>query len=1017
MKTFFFSWIAILFCSAVFAQSVMVTGTVYDDTGQPLPGVNVLVTAESIGTTTDFNGSYTLEVPSNSILEFSYLGFETQAFTITSARTLDVTLSESSESLNEVVIIGYGKKTKKEITGAVSVVDDEVIEALKPTRIEQALQGQVAGVNITSTSGAPGAASNIRIRGISTNGDNRPLILVDGNVIEDLSVISPGDIESLTVLKDATAGIYGVRAANGVILITTKSGRRNQDLDFMLETFGGVQNTTRRLPALNATEYALLKNEAFANGGLALPFPNVAALGEGTDYQDEVFENAAIYNTNFSVRGGTDKSAYGFWLSYLDQDGIVGGDKSNFKRYTVRANYDYDLLENLKLKSGILYAYTDRSTLAETGLGSVLFNALNVAPTISVFDANGDFSLADGVGQSSITTLGNEIINPLAQIDNTFNENFVSRISANLGLNYEIIEGLNVEARIQANYADARGNSFAPEAFYGSGKVFNIDRNVYNEYENYFRDYTFDAFAAYATTFADKHNLNATLGMSVFQTTGKFTGFTGFDIPNNSYDAASLANATDIVDNFINGGNTFDARLLSYFARAQYDYDKKYLLSAVIRRDGSSKFGPENKFGYFPSASAGWVVSEESFLNESSTIDFLKLRVSAGIIGNDRIPDFRFVSLLNGEGAYVFDNTLQFGTASGAISNPEIKWEEQETFNVGLDARFFQSKLDLTLDYYVRTTRDLLISPTVSGILGTAAPGSSAPVVNGGDVRNKGLEVSVGWRDDVGDDISYSIRANAATLDNEVLRVDNQLGFEQGGAFGVGQAFPSRFQEGEAIGYFFGYQTDGIFQSQAEVDAHPSQLALGAEAQPGDLRFVDINQDGVIDDEDRTNIGDPIPTLQLGLNLQFNYKNWDFQSYFFASIGNDIVRNYERSIPLANVTNRNLNRWTGPGSTNEFPRVTTDATSNNVFSDFFVEDGSYLRANNIQIGYTFSDSLLSNSALDSLRVYASVNNAFTLTDYSGYDPSASDGNPIGGGIDYGFYPVPRTMILGLNFNF
>ncbi|WP_339686444.1 TonB-dependent receptor [uncultured Nonlabens sp.] len=992
-----------------FAQEGIISGKVLEQsTGEALLGATVLNLNTNKGTTTDFDGLFTIAASSGDILKFSYIGTLPQQVTVVNSDFITVSLLEDVAALEEVVVIGYGTQAVREVTGAVSIVDSKVIENLKPTRVEQALQGQVAGVNVTSSSGSPGAGLNIRIRGISTNGDSRPLILVDGNIIEDLSVINPGDIESLSVLKDATAGIYGVRAANGVIIITTKRGRKNQPLTVDYNSWGGFQETTRRLPTLNSQQYALIKNEAFANNGEALPFTDISNL-TNTNYQDEVFDDAFIVNNDISIRGGTEKSTYAFGVSVLNQDGIVGSDKSDFDRFTMRGNFDHKWTKNLEMKTGFLYSYTSNKNINDGGLGSVLFNALNMAPTIPVRDQAGEFSLAEG--------LGNEVINPEAQLANTFNKNKVGKISGNFGLTYSFLDHFEATARIQANYSTSYGNNFNPRAFYGSGKVFNLTENVYSEYENFFSDYTYDAFLKYDNTFADKHNVEATLGMSAFRTRGDFNDLTGFGNVSNDYNEVSIDGAVRVIDGDLNGARRFDQRLLSHFLRVQYDYKGKYLLSAVVRRDGSTIFGPENRFGIFPTGSLGWIASDEDFLKDSKVFDFLKVRASAGTIGNDRIPAFGFVSLLTGEGQYVFNGQIANGTASGALSNPEIKWEEQFSTNVGLDMKFLSSKLNVTLDYYNKETNDLLIAPAVSGILGSGAPGSSAPFINGGDIRNRGLEFSVGYSDQLTDDFSFNVSYNVATLDNEVLSVNNENGFIEAGVFGVGQLPITRMQEGYTIGYFYGYQTDGIFQNAAEVAAHPSQIALGANAQPGDFRYRDLNNDGVIDTDDRTELGDALPDFTMGLNLSFNYKNWDVQTYLFASIGNEMVRNYERNQPLTNLTTNALGRWTGEGSTNSVPRVTTGATANQVFSDFFVEDASFLRAQNMQIGYTLNESALDNLKLSKLRVYASVNNAFTLTKYRGYDPSASSGDPLSSGIDNGFYPVARTFLVGINAKF
>jgi len=991
------------------AQSFSVQGNVTDENNLPLLGVNVLVKNETRGTTTDFDGNYSIDnISSGDVLQFTYLGFISKEITISNQQTLNVKLQSDSQALDEIVVIGYGTQAKKEITGAVSVVGSKTIEELNPVRVEQALQGRVAGVNITSTSGSPGSASTISIRGISTNGDSKPLILVDGAVIEDLSVINPNDIESISVLKDATAGIYGVRAANGVILITTKGGIKNTDLRVNVDAYTGVQETSRQLPVLNATEYAVIINEAFAAGGQNPPFTNFRDLGEGVDYQDEIFQQAIISDVNASVFGGGEKSTYSFGTGYLKQNGIVGGDSSGYDRVTGRGSFDYDILEGLKLSTTAIYTHSNRSTLPENALGSVLFNALNMAPTIPIFDENGDYSLAEG--------LGNEVINPIAQIANSYNNTQVDKITGTAGLAYDFFDHFSAEARYQFNYSEVREDRFSPSVFYGSGKVFNVNegRNVVVENTNFYRDYTFDAFVSYTDTYNEAHNITALLGTSVFKSTADFYGFTGYNIPGNSNANASIDNAEDVVDNYINRSNRiFDSRLLSYFARLQYNYKKKYLLSAVIRRDGSSSFGPKNKFGYFPSASIGWVASEEKFF-ENDIVNFLKVRSSYGILGNDRIPAFGYTSILDGEGAYVFDDVLYYGTAAGRLSNPELQWEEQTAFDVGLDARLFNSKLELTVDYFNRQTDKLLLQPQVSGILGVGAPGAGVPIVNAGSVENKGWEFSVGYNQVVNDDFDFNVNFNVTTLKNEVLSVANENGFVPGGFFGIGQGeAPARMEAGHAIGYFYGLETDGIFQTAAEVAAGATQV----NAHPGDIRYVDQNGDGVINGDDRVDIGDPIPDATMGLNIGFNYKNFDFTAYAFASVGNDMIRAYDRNEIRTNKTSYVLDRWTGPGTSNTYPRVNIGANSNNLLSDYFVEDASYVRLQNVQLGYSLNSDVTDQLGIQKLRFYVSVNNAFTLTEYKGYDPSASNGAPIGGGIDQGFYPVPRVYSAGLNFKF
>jgi len=1012
MKKGTITLLLLLFSVAFFGQEINVKGVVKDAaTGETLPGVSVVVKGTSVGTETDFDGMYQLKnVKKGSTLIFSYLGMQTKEV-VANKEVINVTLDESAQQLDEIVVVGYGTQRKKEVTGAVSLISSETLEEIKPVRVEQALQGQVAGVNITSTSGSPGAGLSIRIRGITTNGDNNPLILVDGNRIGDLSTINPSDIASINILKDATAGIYGVQGANGVILITTKTGRKNSGIKHTINTYMGFQQTTREIPVLNATEYALLANEAYAANGEALPFPNVSGYGQGTNWQQNAFETAPISSIDYTLNKGTEKSTLSFGLSVLDQDGIVGGDKSNFNRRVARLNYTYDITEKLKLTTSTIFTNSNKKNLIENTLGSVLFNALNMPPTIPVRDANGDFSLPPAIGT------GIEVANPLAQVDNTFNIATVNKIAGAYRLSYAVNDNLSAEARYQFNYADVFSKSVRPEGFFGQGSVFNVTAAQANVQEvgQIYRDFTFNALLRYENTFGNDHYLQAMLGTEVFRTQGyNLSNLQLFGITER--DLWSVSTTPGSVDNLALSNQPqrfFDSRLLSYFARVQYKFKDRYLLSGVIRRDGSSNFGPKNKFGFFPSVSAGWIVSEENFMSDVKFVDNLKLRGSWGIIGNDKIPSFGFVSLLTGEGTYVFNNQLQYGIALGAISNPEIRWEKNINFNGGIDATLFDRKLNITADYFYKKTEDLLVNPQVSGILGVAGPGAAGPVVNAGTVENRGVEFSIGYSDEISDDFKFNLNYNVTKLDNEVLFVGNSTGVLEGGSFGIGQDPPSRMEAGFPIGYFYGYQTDGIFQTQAEINSSPSL----ANTAPGDIKFVDVNGDGVIDSDDKTYIGDPIADVTMGFNMSFNYKNWDFNAYAFASIGNEIVRNYERNLPLTNRPTYFLDRWTGPGTSNTFPRVTTGATNNILFSDFYVEDGSFVRLQSVQLGYTLNESLVQKINFDSIRFYVSASNLFTLTKYRGYDPTASSGAPIGGGIDQGFYPNPKTFLLGANINF
>lgn len=1011
MKSKLLLTVLLLFTSFAFSQNLDVSGTVLDASGLSLPGVNVKVKNSSKSTTTDFDGSFKLtDVPKGTPIVFSYIGYRTQEAAVSGTK-MTVKMIDDAKSLDEVVVIGYGTQKKREVTGSVAVVDSKTLDVLKPARIEQALQGTVSGVNVTTQSGAPGAPLDIRIRGIATNGENRPTVIIDGYV-GDLGLLNPNDIETITVLKDAQAAIYGTIGANGIILVTTKMGKKNSQTRVSFNSYAGFQQTSRKLPTLNATEYALLLNESYANGGRPLPYPNVSSLGKGTNWQDEVFQNAPIINNDLTISGGSDKITYSISGSHLDQEGIVGGDKSGFLRNTARIGLGADLSDKIKLKTNVIYTYFTRNTLNENGLGSVLFNALNVPATLSPYDANGDFTLVP-----STAGLGTEIINPLAQIANTYNDYNYKKLNGNFGLDYKIFKGFTLSSSIGFNTSNSESKTFNKQISYG-GKVFDVQRSSVTQGAVNDNNYSFDLFGTYNAKIAQSHNITGTIGTTIFKEWGNGLTATGFDVPNNVWENADISLTKGTSETLTNSSYVYDQRRLSYFGRLQYDYKGKYLLSAMLRRDSSTKFGPGNKVGYFPSFTAGWVVSDESFFGQPKFVNFLKFRASYGTLGNDQIPNYGYLGLLNGEATYVFNGALVNGTANGQVPNPNLKWEEAQKFDVGLDLKILNDKVFIVADYFIDTRKDLLIpNIPVSGINGTGAPGASAPTLNAGTVKNSGFEFSIDYKDKISDALTFSVGYNVTFLKNKVTEVNNGTGFIEGGAFGVGQPAPSRMEVGKPMGYFYGYKTDGIFQTQAEVDAHPSQVALGANAAPGDIRYVDLNGDGVIDTKDKTDIGNPIPDATMGFNLQLNYKSLDFAVFTFASVGNDMVRNYERTLSDANRINYVLDRWTGPGTSNSTPRVTTGATSNNVFSNYFVEDASYVRIQNVQLGYTLNPEISKRAGVSKLRLYAGVNNLYTFTKYKGFDPGASNGAPIGGGIDYGFYPIPRTYLMGLNINF
>tara|TARA_B100001093_G_C26848889_1_gene1024145 strand:- start:45 stop:3137 length:3093 start_codon:yes stop_codon:yes gene_type:complete len=1003
MKRIYYSFLLITLCSSfAFTQTFSVNGTVKSSVdNMPIPGVNIIVKNSSNGTVSDFDGNFAFDnLTPETVLVFTYLGYKTLELPATA--DMQVQMMEDNEALDEVILIGYGSKSKKDLTGSVSMVKSETIEKLKPVDVSQALQGRATGVSVTTASGAPGSGFRVLIRGVSSNSDNDPLVVVDG-YIASMNSINPDDIESLTVLKDAQAAIYGIEGANGVILVTTKKGSKNTAPKVSYNVYTGIQETTKKLSLLNNVEYAGLLNESYAANGVSLPYPNLSALETNTDWQDNLFDTVNISNHNISLSGGTETLTYYLGASHLDQEGIIAKDKSNFVRDNVKLSLGVDINDKLTTKLNLNYFANSRKTFNESGLGGVLFNAISYSPlfTLEQEDTNGLF--------------GNEIINPLSQIRDTYNSYFGNSIEGNFQLEYKVSDALTATTRMGFKSYSDKDKVFSPIVNYGAGKVFNTDRSTVTQSKEQFNSYTWDTFLNYKNTFLENHNADLTVGMSVTKDWGDGLFATGYDVPNNSWEFADIALTTGTNDARETGSYTYDNRLLSYFTRLQYDFKGKYLLSAMLRRDASSAFDKDYRVDYFKSITAGWKISEEAFLQDNSFINFLKLRTSYGTLGNLVGSDLYRASL-NGEATYVFNNALTNGTALGPLPNPVASWETAEKLDIGLDAQLFNNKLEIIADFFSEDRVDLLISGLpFSGILGASAPGSGTPTLNAGTTRTQGFELLLNYSNTINNNLSYRLGYNITKLDNEVISINSDVALE-GGSFGVGQPAPSRMELGQPIGYFYGLQTDGIFQTQAEVDAHPAYNLPGQiSPQPGDLRFVDVNQDGMVDDNDRTFIGKPLPDYIMGFNLSIDYKNFDFSAYAYAELGKDMVRNYERDQPNVNRLDYYLDRWTGAGTSNEVPRATIGATNNKIFSDFFVEDASFLRIQNLQLGYSLP--LAEGGPISKLRVYTSINNAFTFSKYKGFDPAATSGQPIGGGIDPGFYPVTRQYLLGLNISF
>ena len=1019
---FFIAFIVV--CAGLQAQNI--SGLVTDsDDGEPLSGVNIMVEDKNQGAVSDFDGNFTIEnFQSGSTLVFSYLGYKTLKLKISSTDLLNdnilISMEKDLSELDEVIVIGYGSQKLSDISGAVSTVNADAIEASSPVRVEDALQGQASGINIIS-SGSPGSKPTVLIRGITSYAGNDPLVVIDGvsATIDDLNSLNPNDVKSVNVLKDAAmASIYGVKGGSGVIVITTKSGKRNTETSFSLNTSVGNQEVVRTIDVLNAYEYAAILNEASANAGEGIVFPNISDFGDGTNWQDEVLIEAPIVNHSITASGGSDNTSYYVSAGYTGQDGVVGGgEKSFFNRTNFTTNINTDLTDKTKLLLNTNYTNIKGKSLAENGITSVLSNALNFDPTVSPFE-NESFGISETITQ--------EIINPLAQIDNTYNENKVNKIQGKIELQHELMNKFNITSRFGYTYVDIYGKAFIPFQFYGAGhnqtnanpdlspivavdsegNVTSTHNRVTESHTNYF-NYTYELYGNYDFTINENHNFQTVAGFSIGENKGSNISATNEDIPFNSWDYADVSAATGNATQQTSGSWQYVSRNLSYFARVLYDFNEKYYASFTGRMDGSTSFGKNNKFGFFPSASIGWVVSKEDFFEDIPVLDYLKFRASYGTLGNDNIsPQFSLISTFP---SYVFNGSITPGSSLGSIPNDDVSWENQVQMNVGIDTRIFKDKVSFSVDYFKKTVDDLLFSPNLSLYLGTP----SFPTTNIGSTESTGIDATISLNSSVGA-LAISSNLNFTTAENKVVSINNGDKYIWGAGYGIPYRSIVRFEEGFSPGYFFGYVTDGIFQTQDEVNNHATQNG----AVPGDIRFVDVNGDGIVNDNDRTQIGDPFPDFTIGWNLNLDYKAFDLNIFTYASVGNDIYRAYERNLNYTNRFSSTLARWTGAGTSFDEPRVTfVDSNNNTRASNRYIEDGSYLRIKNIQLGYKFPNTLIDELGFDEVRAYFQVKNALTLTEYSGYDPEISVGGVLNTGIDYGTYPQPRIWSMGLNIKF
>lgn len=1015
-----------------------VTGKVTDESGAPLPGVTILKKGTTRGTVTDFDGNYSLtNLSSEDILVFSFIGMKTEEIRVDSNTEINLSMMASAIGIDEVIAVGYGVQKKSVTTAAISKVDASQILNAQPVRIEDALQGKVSGIQITTNSGQPGSASVVRIRGTGTINDSNPLYIVDGMPVEGgIDYLNPSDIESVEVLKDAaSAAIYGSRAANGVILVTTKKGKIGKTV-VSYNFSQGWQNPWREVDVLNASEYEMIINEALENAGLDPLYSNPAQTGEGTDWQDAIFyKNAPKIEHQVSISGGNENSTHFLSLGYLNQDGIVAEGKSNYKRYNIRYNNRYNLLKNEESKYlrnvvlGVNMGYSrtlSASVEPNDEYDGLLMSAIASPPNQPIYEDDPTAIAAYNAahpGQILVSKTGRtyfigndnqELINPLLLAEIANNNRNSDKIVSSFYLESELAKGLKFRTSYDVDLS-FWGYTQAVPAYYISVTQ-NNELNSISTGMNRGFAYNWENTLSYLLS-KDKHNLSVLAGTTRYKYTTEDVNGSNVNLqtfnPNMFYLDYALGN----IENQASWGSAYNHTLMSYFGRVTYNFDEKYLLEGVLRADGSSNFGADNHWGYFPSVSAGWVLTREQFMDDKMPwLDFMKLRASYGVNGNENIGAFQYTSLMSSGNNYSIGNgadaTVHSGIVPSQLINPEVKWEKSTQTNIGVDARLFKNKLAITADYFHKKTTGMLMTMSIPSYIG-----NSAPVGNVGSMTNEGVEFDVSYKVNV-NDFKFLVHANASHVKNHVddLGTANGIIFLESLAT---QGFISIHKNGEPANSFYGAIAEGIFQNQTEIDSYVNSQGqkMQPDAKPGDVRFSDINGDGTINDQDRTIIGNPNPSWTFGLTMNAEYKGFDFMMFWSGVTGNELFDGTHRNdLGTVNYTTDILNRWTGEGTSNKIPRVVyggAEPNNNLRSSTLNIHDGDYLRLKALQLGYTLPNALTKKYFISKLRLFANVENLLTFTSYDGFDPE------IGAnlGIDKGIYPQARTFSLGANITF
>jgi len=1021
----------VLLCvGQAYAQTLQVSGKVTSrTTGQPLEGATVSVKGSTTSALTDAQGNFTIAVPSaGSVLVISYAGMTPEEVTVRQAGTLNFSLAETNNTLNEVVVVGYGQQRKSLVTGAISSVRADQLNTVSTIRLDQALQGRTAGVQIVPTSGQPGAGLSIRIRGTGSNRNSSPLFIIDGVRAGGIESIDPSEVASIEILKDAaSAAIYGAEGANGVIIITTKTGKRNASEVTYTGQLGVQSVKDDFIKMMNAQQYQQYLQEAGVAGRPTVQ--EAAAVGEGTNWMREVLQTAPQQHHTLSFSGGGDRSTYFISGNIFTQEGIVGGDKSRFQRYTFRFNTDNRVKSWLNVGNRFLYSHHRRRAISDNNeFGSILGSALVMDPITPVIYPAGSTlpihvqnAIAQGKpvrtdANGNIYGLSNylrgEYGNPLARIDLAKGQNIQNKIVGNVFAEVEPFNGFKFTSRFGLDAAFQVGHSWVPTFWFSDESQNTVATG--SDYNNNWFTWQLENFANYNRKFGS-HDLTLLAGVSAQKTMERHMGgsYSGLFKEEEKFSYADFV--PDDLDRI--GSIAFNRTLASFYGRLSYDYENKYLLNATVRRDGSSLFSPDYQWGTFPSVSAGWVFTNENFLNNiTKTVNYGKLRASWG--QNGSLSSVGLGEWLNSIGANLIypdgNGNLLVGAAPTSLAYPQLTWETSEQFDIGADLSFLNNRLSLTVDYFNKKTKDLLT--------GGNAPmfaGNFLRTVNAGDVQNTGWEFELGYRDRTSPrGLGYDVSVNLTKLKNEVTFLDPNSPILLGTGIGTGWT-ATAMQVGYPIWYFQGYKTAGIFQTPEDVTAYLQKTGItGYAPKPGEPIVVDVNNDKQISPADMTYIGSPHPDLMFGGRVNLNFKGFDLLVFVQGQVGNERIIGFNRTD--RSTANKPYffyaNRWTGPGSTNTWFAANT-ANPYIYNSDLMVFDGSYTRVRQLQLGYTLPNNLLSRARIKNARVYVSLDDFFTFTKYPGVDPEggSNGGNSIG--IDRGGYPIPRRALAGLSFTF